>query len=248
MSHPLKFISSFSIDRRRLLWSAAAASAVGAVIAAGEGTAEPVGLTTPERPRTNLAARNIGLITAYRSHVTPAENKIRNRGLWSDITPTFGRLLLRGRYIENSNSFDQRTTEVEAFLVFGNTDDSGNLKGLLRKLGRKYDQDAVIHKPYYQDARLYALRDLPDLDLRNQKAKTLGCFRPDRIGYYYTLMTRRGLCPGTSPLLDFSLYPSLDWLGGRWEDIGFWAYRGRLYAEPSLRRVSLDEAGVRDEG
>ncbi len=31
------------------------------------------------------------------------------------------------------------------------------------QIGRQYEQDAVIHKGYYRDAELHALKDLPDL-------------------------------------------------------------------------------------
>ncbi len=49
-----------------------------------------------------------------------------------------------------------------------------NLKGFLRKLGRAYEQDAVVYKNYYRDAELHALNDLPDLGMANREKRSLG--------------------------------------------------------------------------
>jgi len=45
---------------------------------------------------------------------------------------------VRGRYIETHGSPYARPVDEHAYLVFGNDDDSGNLKGFLRKYGRMY--------------------------------------------------------------------------------------------------------------
>jgi hypothetical protein len=49
----------------------------------------------------------------------------------------FGLLHVRGRYVENFRSPGARPIDVRGYLVIGNSDDSGNLKGLLRKYGRR---------------------------------------------------------------------------------------------------------------
>ncbi len=90
---------------------------------------------------------NVGLITAYRPGLTFAANHARDQRLWADICRSpFGRLLVRGCYIENHRSVAARTVDVRAYLLVGDTDDSGNLKGFLRKLGRPYEQDAFVYK------------------------------------------------------------------------------------------------------
>jgi hypothetical protein len=71
--------------------------------------------------------------------------------LWADLLH-LGRLQVRGRYVENYGSRHAKPMDVRAYLVIGRSDDSGNLKGALRKYGRQYEQDAVIHKGYYRDA------------------------------------------------------------------------------------------------
>src|SRR6266478_6554854 len=127
----------------------------------------------------------------------------------------FGLLYLRGRYIENYGLPCARSTDEHAYLVRGNDDDSGNLKGFLRKYGRKYEQDGVIHKGYYRDAHFHALRDLPGLGMTDGDWKSLGRFHPNRLGVLHTLMTRGRPAPSIA-LEDLHSGPDgVDWLGGR---------------------------------
>ena len=67
----------------------------------------------------------------------------------------FGLLHWRGQYIPSASA---GPIEQHSFLVIGSADDSGNLKGFLRKIGRKFNQDAVVWKGYYRDVLLFALR------------------------------------------------------------------------------------------
>jgi hypothetical protein len=67
---------------------------------------------------------------------------------------------------------------------------SGNLKGFLRKAGRKFGRDAVIWKGDDQDVVLFALKEWPALGLRIGDKKNLWGFRPNRIGQYHTLLAR----------------------------------------------------------
>ena len=153
---------------------------------------------------------------------------------------------MRGRYVENYLSPNARPVDVHGYLVVGRSDDSGNLKGSLRKCGRKYDQDAVIHKGYYRDAELHALKDLPDLGISDKENKSLGRFHPKRLGLFYTLMTKRGGSPPPSGLEELQPGPNgEDWLGGRWEDIGFWT--GKSFFARVERRLHFDDAGNRQK-
>jgi hypothetical protein len=236
------------MDRRRFLWSAAASTVCpGVAVAQREPSPEVIRLGPPERPSIAIEAWNLGLITAHRPDFTPAENQARNGELWCDLAPFCGRLLVRGRYVENWGSLNRQETVVEAFLVFGNSDDSGNLKGLLRKLGRKFSQDAVIHKPYYWDAQLYALTDLPGLGMSDRDMRSLGRFRTGLVSRYLTLLIRQSAYPPPLALDNLRLNADYDWLGGRWIEIGFWAYRGGLYAKPRLHQVRFDDTGINDE-
>ena len=236
------------MDRRRFL-SSAAATTVCAGAAAAREPVEPapfpevIQIGPAERPRSDIESWNLGLITAYRPELTPAENEARYQELWTDLYH-FGRYHVRGRYVENYASANARPIGVEACFVFGGSDDSGNLKGALRKLGRKYEQDAVIHKGYYRDAELHALKDLPDLAMSDKEKKGLGRFHPNHLGLYFTLMMSRAASLLPTSLEELRLGPNdVDWLGGRWQDIGMWTPR-RFFC-PYERRVYFDDAGNR---
>jgi hypothetical protein len=247
---PIRTAFSKRINRRLFLSSAAATTVCTGVAAAPE-HAEPapvpevIPIGPAERPQTDIEAWNVGLITAYRPELTLAENQARDRELRADLY-CFGLYHVRGRYVENYLSPDARPDDVHGYLVIGNSDDSGNLKGFLRKCGRKYDQDAVIHKGYYRDAELYALKDLRDLGIGEKEKRSLGRFHPDRVGLYYTLMAKRGGSPLPSGLEELQLGPNgEDYLGGRWEDIGLWTVKS-FFARVE-RRVYFDDVGNRQK-
>ena len=237
------------VNRRRFLRSGTAtvastgiAAPVEQVDAAGP---EVVRIGPPERPRTDIEAWNVGLISARRPELTPAENLIRDGELRADIRQCFGLYHLRGRYVANYGLPHVKTTEEYACFVSSHADDSGNLKGFLRKYGRKYGQDSVIYKGYYRDAVLLALRDLPALGMKDGETRSLGRFHPNRLGVLYTLMTRGGACSPTIALEDLQSGPDgVDWLGGRWEDVGLWTPTS--FFSRAERRVAFDEAGSQD--
>ena len=82
--------------------------------------------------------------------------------------------------------------------------------------------------------------------MSDKEKKGLGLFHPNRVGLYRTLMTKRTGFPLPSSMEELQLGPSnADWLGGRWEDIGFWTPK-RFYSKFE-RRVYFDDAGNRQE-
>jgi hypothetical protein len=168
-------------------------------------------------------------------HLAPDHRQV-GRGATLDLA-LCGRLLVRGQYVLP----DGTAIEAQAFLVFGNPNDSGNLKGLLRKLGRKYDQHAVLHKPYYGDARLYAVKNVPGMCSRKSEEKMLGGFRPELIGGYLTLMTS-----GSADLLPDGDLRFGKWnrLSSRWKDITLWAHRGGLYPKQSPYWAPFDSVFI----
>jgi hypothetical protein len=108
-----------------------------------------------------------GLPHAFRPELTPAENLLRDGELRAEIRRCFGLLHLRGRYVADYGLPHVKTTEEYACFVSSHPDDSGNLKGFLRKYGRKYGQDSIIYKGYYRDAVLLALSDPIETNLRS---------------------------------------------------------------------------------
>ena len=152
-----------------------------------------------------------------------AENTHRNATLREEIRKGgFGLLHWRGRYIPSAGV---GPIEQHAFLVIGSADDSGNLKGFLRKMGRKFNQDAVVWKGYYRDVLLFALKDLSAMGMADGDVQSLGRFHPHRIAHYYALMTRSDLA------------------GGTWNDFGIWTQPTLL--NPESRRVVFDDSGNR---
>jgi hypothetical protein len=183
---------------------------------------EVICIGPPERARSDIEAWNVGIISARRPELTPAENLKRDGQLCTEIRQCFGLLHLRGRYVADYGMPHVKTTEGYACLVSSHADDSGNLKGFLRQYGRKYGQDSAIYKGYYRDAVLLALRDLPALGMKDGETRSLGRFHPNRRGVLYTLMTRGAARPPGIALEDLQPGPAgVDWLGGRWEDLLF---------------------------
>lgn len=101
---------------------------------------------------THIAIRNLGIITAFRGgSATPLEqNRAKNRLLQRDIRQAgFGFIRLQGSWPENEGTPEEVQVVEESFLVIGREgDDNGALKGFLKKAGAKYQQDAVIYKPW----------------------------------------------------------------------------------------------------
>ena len=140
-----------AVDRRRFLALAGSmfgAAAAVAPVELSEGVDPRVARKQPPQARPcDLGACNLGLITASRREFTPADNAARNSELLADLRRFPFRVLhLRGRYILISSPRGAEPTNEHSYLVIGNRDDSGNLKGFLRKYGRKYGQDSVIHR------------------------------------------------------------------------------------------------------
>lgn len=104
------------------------------------------------RVLTHIERRNLGFITAFRGGGSAplAQNRQRNRLLQQDIRRAgFGFLRVEGSWPENEGTPEEQQVVEESFLVIGSDqDDSGNLRGFLKTAGKKYEQDAVIYKPW----------------------------------------------------------------------------------------------------
>lgn len=101
---------------------------------------------------THINERNIGFVTAFRggSAGVLSQNRARNRELQTEIRKAgFGFLKLTGSWPENEGTPEEEQVVEESFLVIGTDgDDKGQLRGFLKKAGAKYQQDAVIYKPW----------------------------------------------------------------------------------------------------
>jgi hypothetical protein len=184
-----------------------------------------------------FAAWHVGLITAHQPGLSIDENKSR----FSELLCEFGCYHVRGRYIENYGTVNARPVEEHSCFVMGRKgDDSGNLKGCLRKAAREYEVGAFIYKSYYKDAELHILKGTAQRQGPSWEIRRLGPFHPSRIGDLHILLTRGGtigwnLCEET-----IQAGPDgVDWFGGRWEDVGCWTKRS--FFRRVERRVDFEK-------
>ena len=134
---------------------------------------------------------NLGMITAFRnsSEHSPEENKARNAELASDIRKHgLGFVHVKGRYVENHGTANAKPVDEHSYLVVGKKgNDNGHLLGVLKKLGKKYNQDSILHKPHDSEhASLHGTNSTgyPGLG----KAESVGKWHPNRAGEFHTVM------------------------------------------------------------
>lgn len=136
----------------------------------------------------HIEKRNIGFVTAFRGGcavpVPIAQNRARNRELQKDIRQAgFGFLRVQGSWTENEGTPEECQVNEESLLVIGSDgDDNGNLKGFLKKAGAKYQQDAVIFKPWNTTTASLIFMSNPS------KLEPIGTFsmNPQNIGKMYS--------------------------------------------------------------
>lgn len=88
-----------------------------------------------------------GAITAYRGDKDIAKNKANNRKLKAYLLQRgFSVTAVKGSYIENFGSENQREVSEPSFFVSDHKD-TGNLEKTLVALGRMFDQDSVLIVP-----------------------------------------------------------------------------------------------------
>jgi len=135
------------------------------------------------------------MLSAFRSSFKRLENLERTKNLESEIGRLFAFYTMHGRYIEGYGTEGEKPPSDEiSFLVMGSSkNDSGNLKGLLRKLGQKYNQDSVLYKPFNsENAVLIGITDTNEMGqpswpgLGNEVS--VGKFHPMRAGEFHTSM------------------------------------------------------------
>ena len=126
---------------------------------------------------THLDNRNVGIITAFRggSGEQLEVNLARNRELQAEIRKAgFGYLRLEGHYVENEGTPEETPVEEQSFFVIGSEeDDNGKLKGFLRSMMKKYQQESAIFKPWNSTTTDLIFRDNP------AESMSLGTFSMD---------------------------------------------------------------------
>jgi hypothetical protein len=132
--------------------------------------------------RTSAAGSGAASLPYPSQHATPGKQRSHAR------LPSWCVWAAPGAWAIRAES--RTPVEERAFLFWCQADDSGNLKGFLRKAGRKFGHDAVIWKGDDPDAILFTLKEWPALGLGIGSKKNLGRFRSNRIGYFHALVGR----------------------------------------------------------
>jgi hypothetical protein len=131
---------------------------------------------------------NMGIITAYRGDYSKQQNETRNASLVSDIRSAgFGYVSVTGYYIENPGTPEETKVVEKSFVVISSANDSGRLKGFLKRSGEKYNQDSVLYKDAASDQAVLigtAPGRWPGLDTEVK----VGAWHANKIDSYYTQM------------------------------------------------------------
>jgi hypothetical protein len=111
--------------------------------------------------------KNLGLITAFRADRAHDENLYLTARLYKDLQHLFGHYEVERRFVDNS------TPTEKLFIVIGNHNDHGLLKGMLRKFGAKYGQEVFI-----LGSQLHHVADRKIIE-------DIGDYHPDRMDEYF---------------------------------------------------------------
>ena len=141
--------------------------------------------------------RNIGMISAFRKAYELEENLERTKQLQEklNVNDLVTYIKLKGFYIGWYVTTGEKAPpyEISSLLTCLVRDDGGRLKGLLKKLGREFNQDSILYKPFdKKEAVLIGTNNkdenekptLPGMD----SVSSTGKFHPLRMGEFHTLM------------------------------------------------------------
>ena len=106
-------------------------------------------------PEKEFKGRSVGIISACRGHLTPEENAARSQSLQNDLTSAgLHTVRANGTYIENFGKPNATPVKERSFIALNPTkgDDGDYVSDTLTKLGKKYDQDSILHKPHHSDS------------------------------------------------------------------------------------------------
>ncbi len=88
-----------------------------------------------------------GMLTAFRGEFSKKDNKKRNASLLMKLqNKGYGVISVKGSYIENYGSSDEKEVGENVFFVI-DLKDKGNIKKDLKKLGEEFDQDSILYIP-----------------------------------------------------------------------------------------------------
>ena len=131
--------------------------------------------------------RNIAAISASRSEYSPEENKKRTKELREDIRKAgFGFIKIKGRFIENQGTENEKPVDEDVCLIIGDDSDLGKrrLKKMVQALGTKYEQESILYKPFdSDDAEL-----IETVGENKGQITNIGVWHPNKVGQYFSVM------------------------------------------------------------
>lgn len=136
------------------------------------------------RVQNHTANRNVGMISAFRGERSHAENEAAHKELAAHIRKAgYGYIKTHSGYVENKGTPQEKAVTEKSYMVIGHKgDDGGKLLGHLKKWGRQYNQDAILHKKYGENGiDAHGLKsDNPNI----KEKENLGSWHPNRAGEY----------------------------------------------------------------
>lgn len=141
--------------------------------------------------------RALAIISADRTDRgvdTPKKNNIEKYKLIDDLKDVqkksgYGFIHGRGGYVEGHGTPDAKdATGERSFVVVGpNHDDGGKFLEHVKKLGQKYGQESILHKPHDSEDASWHYTD--PTDARFGQSQSLGKFHQDNKAMYYTTIS-----------------------------------------------------------
>ena len=133
---------------------------------------------------------SVGVISAYRDDNSESQNTEAHRNLMSDIHDVrkkhgFGYMLTHGGYIENKGQSNEKVVHERGVMLIADKKDHEKLGKELELLGRKHNQDSVLHVTGNQ-AKLIGTKNDPDAWVGYGQHKPVGSFHPRQIAQYFT--------------------------------------------------------------
>jgi len=141
--------------------------------------------------------RNIGMILAFRKAYELEENLERTKQLQEklNVNDLVTYIKLKGFYIGWHVTTGEKAPpyEISSFLTCLVRDDGGRLKGLLKKLGREFNQDSISYKTFdKEEAVLIGTNNKEENEKPTWSGMNIvasaGNFQPLRIGNFHKLM------------------------------------------------------------
>jgi len=132
--------------------------------------------------------RNLGIISASRRRLSPAQNAVRARLLEADIRASrrFGFCIIAGTF-RQMGVRRPKMLEERAYLVLGGTNDFRDLRKQLIAWGAKYDQDAVAVKRWDENEG-YLIGTKLGISPGLGSMVPIGSWHPSRMGELYAAM------------------------------------------------------------